>query len=334
MRVGSFAYPRKNKLFRSVNYLSYFFIASLVALLIKTNLIIAMTDPPLSGIIGAIASIAKKKPFIYYIQDMHPEMAIASGMIKSGYITKLWDIIHKMVLRRADRILVIGDDMRDRIIKKGISYNKIVVIRHGTAKYIAGDEIDDNLINQIRKPYKFIFMHAGNIGYYGAWESMIEAFKEVRNKDIGFIFVGEGKKKKKLQEKSQSCQNIKFLPFQPREKVKSVLKAADVHLITIKKGLEGLVVPSKLYPILTAQKAILATCPVQSDIARIINDFNCGLVVDPDSPKKIIEAVQYFFNKRDSLYTFCENSKIAAEYYNQKGQLDILKREIKKFICI
>ncbi len=329
IRVGSFAYPRKNLFFRSLNYISFFVFAFIAAIITRSEKIIAMTDPPLSGIIGAAASKIKKKPFIYYIQDLHPEMAIASGMIKKGSISKMWDKIHSIVLQKADKIFVIGDDMLDRIINKGICRDKIIIVRHGAARY-GKTSYDEQLIKKIRGRYLFTFVHAGNIGFYGAWESIVKAVKKLHDNSIGFIFVGEGQNKKMLMEMSKSCSNIAFIPFQPREKVKSVLESGDIHIITIKRGLEGLVVPSKIYPLLSAHKPILAVCPASSDLARIIRRFNCGLVADPDSPHQIAEAINQFYLNRNNLSKFCENSKRAAEYYDQEGQLNILKNEIEK----
>ena len=330
IRVGSFAYPRKNALYRSMNYLSYAIIATIIALMTKSDFIVAMTDPPLSGFIGAITAKIKRKPFIHYIQDLHPEMAIASGMVSNGFVIKIWEAIQRWVLQRADKIVVIGDDMRERLVNKGIDKGKLVVIRHGAATYRSVDPTDYELMKTIRDKFSFTFMHAGNIGYYGEWESIIEAIKRIENNDIGFIFVGEGQNRQKIVEACKFVKNIKLLPFQPREKVKAVINSGDIHIITIKKGLEGLVVPSKLYTILSAHKPILAICPESSDVAKIIKQFNCGLVADPESPDQIAEAMAIFYNNRKDLTPYCENAKAAAEFYDQEEQLKTFKNEIEK----
>ena len=77
-------------------------------------------------------------------------------------------------------------------------------------------------------------------------------------------------------------EKIKFLPFRPPDQVPYVLAAGDLHLITIKHGLEGVVVPSKLYSTLAAGRPILVLAPEGSDAARVVRRLGCGVVIDPN----------------------------------------------------
>jgi colanic acid biosynthesis glycosyl transferase WcaI len=136
-----------------------------------------------------------------------------------------------------------------------------------------------------------VVLHAGNIGFYGAWETVAKAARMLNGDGAGFVFVGDGARRSQVEEAARGCDAIRFLPFRPADQVPYVLAAADLHLITIRRGLEGVVVPSKLYPILAAGRPVLALVPEASDVARVVRRSGCGVVVNPDDPASVAAAV-------------------------------------------
>src|SRR6202030_1345205 len=132
IRVGSTDYPRIQMNRRVLNYLTYVKLAVCRALFIPCDVIFAMTDPPFNGIVGAFLSVLKRKPLIYDIQDMYPDMAVAGSIVQPGLLTRFWEHLHRWALRRATRIIVLGDDMLARIIAKGpknIDPAKVFIVR-------------------------------------------------------------------------------------------------------------------------------------------------------------------------------------------------------------
>src|ERR1700675_1370678 len=121
IRVGSTDYPRIQMNRRILNYLTYVKLAFWRAFFIPCDVIFAMTDPPFNGIVGAYLSALKRKPLIYDIQDMYPDMAVAGSIVQPGLLARFWERLHRWALRCAARIIVLGDDMRTRIIAKGPS---------------------------------------------------------------------------------------------------------------------------------------------------------------------------------------------------------------------
>src|ERR1700681_190982 len=138
IRVGSTDYPRIQMNRRILNYLTFVKLAFWRALFIPCDVIFAMTDPPFNGIIGAYLSLLKRKPLIYDIQDMYPDMAVAGSIVQPGLLTRFWERVHRWALRRASRIVVLGDDMRTRIIAKGIAPAKVFIVRNGVDLQPAG----------------------------------------------------------------------------------------------------------------------------------------------------------------------------------------------------
>ena len=218
IRVGSTDYPRIQMKRRILNYLSYSKLASLRALFLPCDVVFAMTDPPFNGITAAIIATLKRKPLIYDIQDLYPDMAVAGSIVKPGLMTRLWERLHRWALRRAAQIIVLGDDMRARITAKGIDPLKISIIRSGAEippVNSPASTLNPEVINAIRGNFRFVVLHAGNLGFYGAWDTIIAAARQLEGDNIGLVFVGDGAERARLQSLAAGATNIRFLPFFP-----------------------------------------------------------------------------------------------------------------------
>src|SRR5271170_3962887 len=152
-RVGSTDYPRFAMKKRVLNYLSYVALAIPRALFLRCDVVLAMTDPPFEGIVGAIVTMLKGKPYIYNIRDMYPDMAVGGAIVKPGLLARIWERLHRWALRRATRVIVLGEDMRARIVAKGINPSGVEIVRDG-ADILLPDapqpELDDEIIRAIR----------------------------------------------------------------------------------------------------------------------------------------------------------------------------------------
>ena len=292
VRVGSTTFPRRRMLHRLLNYLSYVLLAVPRALTLRADVVLAMTDPPFEGIVGAFIAWLKRCPFVYNIRDLYPEMAIAGEIVQPARWVRMWETLHRWALARAARVIVLGDDTRERIIAKGIDPGRVFVVRDGAQLPRAIPNRDHPVTREVRSGYPFVVLHAGNLGFYGAWETVVKAARTLNGDGVGFVFVGDGAMRSQIESSANGCKAIRFLPFRPPDQVPYVLAAGDLHLVTIRRGLEGVVVPSKLYPILAAGRPVLALVPEESDVARVIRRSGCGVVVNPDDPVSVAAVVQ------------------------------------------
>jgi glycosyltransferase involved in cell wall biosynthesis len=137
-----------------------------------------------------------------------------------------------------------------------------------------------------------VLLHAGNLGFYGAWETLLAAARELEGDGVGLVFVGDGAQRVHLEAASAGSPNVRFLPFFPANRIASVLAAADAHVVTIKRGLEGVVVPSKMYGILAAGRPIIAVAPQQTDAASLGARDGFGVAADPDKPAEVVAVVR------------------------------------------
>lgn len=320
-RVGSTAYPRHKMRRRVSNYLSYLALAIPRALAIRPDVILAMTDPPVAGIVGAFVARLSRRPFVYNIRDMYPDMAIGGDIVSPSRWVKHWEKMHRHALRQAARVIVLGDDMRARILSKGIDPARVVVVRDGTSFPTSMPDRADPIVQEIRSGFPFVALHAGNLGFYGAWSTLLEAAKILDKEDTGLVFIGDGANRASLEASAAGSPNVRFLPFRPFEQVQHVMMAGDVHIVTVKRGLEGVVVPSKLYSILAAGRPVLAVAAANSDAARIVCEAGCGMAADPDDPAAVVAAIRALRSDPARLAEMGHRSRETAEKYARVNEL-------------
>jgi len=330
VRVGSTAFPRFNMKKRVLNYLSYAMLAIPCALFTPCDAVLAMTDPPFEGIIGALVAMLKGKPYFYNIRDMYPDMAVGGAIVRAGLLARVWERWHCWALRRASKVIVLGEDMRNRILAKGVRAERIEIVRDGTeilAAQARPPQLDSEVMREIRNGFRFVLLHAGNIGFYGAWETLIAAAKQLAGDGVGLVFVGEGAQRAQLETAAKGLANVRILPFYPGSKVASVLAAADAHLITVKRGLEGVVVPSKMYGILAAGKPIVAAAPRETDAVTLGERLGFGVGADPDQPDELAGVIRELASDPARVEGMGRAALAAAPAYDRV-------RELQKFVEI
>jgi len=328
LRVGSTDYPRFEMKRRVLNYLSYVALAIPRALFLPCDVVLAMTDPPFQGIMGAIVALLKRKPYVYNLRDMYPDMALGGAIVEPGLLVRIWEGLHRWALRRSSRVIVLGEDMRTRIIAKGVDPAGIAIVRDGAdALDAAQPSVDDEIIRTIRSDFKFVLLHAGNLGFYGAWETLITAIRNLEPHGVGLVFVGEGAQKAHVEGLAKEAKNVRFLPFFPASKIPSVLAAPDAHVITVKRGLEGVVVPSKMYGILAAGKPIVAVAPDATDAVSLGAKFGFAVSADPDSPEQVAAVIRSLVRDGAKVESMGRAARTVASDYDRV-------KELQKFVKI
>jgi putative colanic acid biosynthesis glycosyltransferase WcaI len=321
-RVGSTAFPRFRMKRRVSNYLTYLGLALPRALTIRSDVVLAMTDPPIAGIAGSLVARLSGRPFVYNLRDMYPDMALGGDIVRPGTWVERWETLHRRALRRAARVIVLGEDMRERIISKGVDPTRITICRDAVPFPETVPASDHPVVREIRGQFRFVLVHAGNLGFYGAWETLIQAARLLEADGVGLVFIGEGAVKGKLEALARDCRNIRFLPFRPASEVPYVMAAGDLHVVTVKRGLEGVVVPSKVYTILAAGRPLLAVATNKTEVARFAERDGCGIAADPDDPAAVAAAVRSALGDSKRLLRMSWSARELAQSYDRVKQLE------------
>jgi len=295
---------------RVLNYLTFHFLVFFQILFCKKHdLVLVLSTPPFISFYGLMLKVLKKVKTIYIVQDLFPDLVVELGKIKNKYFINVLKNFSKLIIRKMDRVVVVGDFMKRKIKKdilQGMDSDHIITIDNWAdgekIRVIRGEEEKNILRAEWGLEGKFIVLYSGNIGDLHEFDTIISAAEDIQNKghkDIVFVFIGEGIKKEYIGIKAEEkgLNNILFFPYQPREMLTYSLGIADVSLVTLEKGFEGMVVPSKIYGILASGRPVIAVVGGDSEIVEIIREGKCGRIVKIGDGKALSGAViEYYKN--------------------------------------
>jgi colanic acid biosynthesis glycosyl transferase WcaI len=286
---------RKGPIGRALHYLSF-----AVALLVgglrvpRPHVVHAYSSTPLFGGVAALLLARLKRcPFVYGVNDVYPEMAIALGVLREGALARVGRVLETCAWRSASRLVLIGERLREIALARGIPAERIVVIPNwADANRIAPLER-----SALRREWgihddEFLVEYAGNFGRSQGLETVLEAARIVERatSQVRFVFVGGGSAAD-VDEWTAAVPRLKVLPFQPEERLSEVLSAADLSLVPLRQGLGRYCVPSKVYSILASGRPVGAVIDRDNDVARIVEEIDCGFRVDPDDPESLAREI-------------------------------------------
>ncbi len=313
--------PRLNKRVfagRVLNLLSYFCFSFLAGFLARRpEVVIVETDPPVLGLVGLFFARWYHAKFVFYLQDLYPDIGIALGKLKNPLLIRVLEACTQRILNGADRVVVLGDDMRKRVMAKGYRHpERIHVIPNWVDTTQIRPPVGANLFRQQHQlDGHFVVMFSGNLGLSQGLERVIDVASEFAVDDrVRFVFVGEGAAKAGLMEqvRTRHLANALFLPYQPKESLSMSLSAADIHLVPLQRGVAGLIVPSKVYGIMAVGRPFLSAIEEDSHPAQIVREHQCGLRVAPDSPAELKRAIDWALNHPDELREMGQRGRAAV----------------------
>ena len=294
--VFSFAFSRKRMPGRVLNYLSYLLSSALFALLgPRADAVMTMTDPPLVGLIGWLAARRRRVRLLCVVQDLHPEVGVALGLIKNPLVIRILYGLTNFYLWRSDAIVAISEGMKERLLARGLSGEEITIIPNWADTEGIYPQPKDNAFSREHGLHdKFVVLHSGNVGLSQRLDQLLAAARELRaQRDIVFVIIGEGAGKAALiqQARQDALENILFLPYQPHEMLKWSLASGDLGFVSVEQAVEGYLVPSKVYSYMAAARPIVAQVDPQGELARMVRRLGCGLVIGHGLPA-LVQAIR------------------------------------------
>lgn len=287
---------------RLLDYLTFFMGAAWKLLTLRRHdMVMALTTPPLIGLLALCICRIRRMKLLALVQDIYPDVAVSLGTLKpKGFLTRTLDLLNRFTLSRADRIIVLGDCMRDRILQKvGNTIRPRLDVIHNWADGQRIRPLEEGAPNSFVEAHqlegKFVVLFSGNLGRVNDFATILSAALLLRTlPDIRFLFIGEGTQASEIKKFVQEhhLENISLLPYQQRDQLHLSLAAGHVHLVTLAEGLAGLSVPSKAYGILAAGRPILFVGDPHSDVARLIKENNCGAIVAAGESERLASLIK------------------------------------------
>jgi glycosyltransferase involved in cell wall biosynthesis len=296
-RVPSTSFERSKILARASNYASYLTNAFAHGVRgPRPDVVLCMTDPPIVANVALLVARRYRAPLVVISQDVFPEIAVQLKRLENPVLMSLLRGLVGSYLRRADRIVAIGETMRRRLEEKGAPPERMVVIPNWIDTTRLGPT---NKSNHWSRSWgvdeKFVVMHSGNVGHAQDLDSLIRAGTFLRDlDDLLIMIIGMGARHAELVALAErhEVDQVQFLYYQSRAVLPQSLSAADVHVVGLAAGLAGYVVPSRLYGILAVGRPVIVAADAESETAQLVTEVACGIVVPPGRPELLARAIR------------------------------------------
>jgi len=326
VRVQSTAYERSQLHLRAANYASFLADSMTTALREeRPDLVLCMTDPPIVGDIGLIVARRFGVPLLVISQDVFPEIAERVNRLENRALVGVLRGLVGLYLKRADRIVAIGETMKARLEAKGAPSERITVIPNWVdTKEITPQPRHNPWAREHGLEDAFVVMHSGNIGHAQDLDSLVRAATFLRDLDrLRIVIAGFGARHAELTAlalRLEVMSTVRFLSYQPREVLAQSLSSGDLHYVGLARGLSGFVVPSRMYGILAAGRPVLVAADEDSETVRIVRETGCGVVLPPGRPELVADAVREAFEGR---YPLEEMGALGRDYVEREADREI-----------
>jgi colanic acid biosynthesis glycosyl transferase WcaI len=273
----------------------------------RPDAVLAMSPPLTLGGAGWLAARRWRVPFVFNIQDVFPDVAVEVGAISNPTVIRAARRLERWSYERADAVTVLSDDLRDNLAAKITGHvddpdDRIRVIPNfvDTARIVPRDPATNAYRREHDLVGKRVVMYAGNVGFSQSLELVISAARALCDRrDTVFVINGGGSARADLEAQAADLPNVRFVDFQPKERLPEVLAAADIHVVPLRRGLASSSVPSKTYSIMAAGRPLIASVDEGTEVARVVERAGAGMAVPPDDPGAFVAAVTKLLDDPD-----------------------------------
>jgi glycosyltransferase involved in cell wall biosynthesis len=295
-RVRSSGFGRRRATSRILDSLSYLTGAGLSVLFGgPVDMVVSLSTPPMVSTLGLLLARTKRARAAYWVMDLYPDVAFALNAVSSkSVLGRALSRLSAWTLRRSDIVIALGETMAHRLRERGA---QAVAVAHN---WVDGDRIRPRPVEQhpLRAAYgwegRWVVLYSGTLGLAHDFETVLDAAEKLSGEDeILFVFVGSGSRTRELecQVRERVLGNVELLPQLAKERLDEGLTSADLHLVTLRPGLSGLLVPSKIYGVLAAGRPTVYVGPEDGEVADILRQAGCGVRIAPGDADGLTRAV-------------------------------------------
>jgi colanic acid biosynthesis glycosyl transferase WcaI len=325
LRVPSTSYERSKIWARAANYSTYLGSALRYGVTQpRPDVVLCMTDPPIVADVALVVARRFRVPLVVITQDVFPEIAVELKRLENPAVMALLRVLVRVYLRRADRLVAIGETMKRRLEAKGGRPESIQVIPNW---------VDTSRLQPLPKdnPWarawgyddRFVVMHSGNVGHAQDLDSLVRSATFLRDLErLVIAIIGMGARHAELVALARrlDVEQVRFLYYQARHVLAQSLSTADVHVVGLARGLAGYVVPSRLYGILAVARPVIAAADPDSETAQVVEGVGCGIVVPPGRPELLARAIR---DAHDGRYDLERMGRIGREWVTKEADRSV-----------
>ena len=307
------AFPFNRTIFgRVASYFSFLIIAALHALRgPRPDAVVTLTTPPALGLIGWLVCAVRGARHYIWEMDVYPDIAVDVGFLSAGsLLARFFGWVFDFARHRADGIITLGDEMKERLIAHGIPAEKI---------HVCENWADSRDITPLPFPKgPLTVYYSGNLGIVHDADTILDAMQHFRDDErFRFLFAGGGSRRAGFEAscRERAIDNALFGPYCDRADLGTRLAQGHIGLVTQRPESLGSVVPSKTYGIMAAGRPILFIGPKQATPARIIEKYHCGWQIEPGDVGGLVDLLETLAHRPDLIHYAGGLARQAFEQY-------------------
>jgi len=270
----------------------------------KPDVVLTLTSPPMIGAAGAALKLLKGVPLVTWVQDVYPDVAVAFGILPRRHpATRVLGAVNRTVHRSAHTVVALSHGMAKLLKAQGAK--RVEVIQNWSDGQVIRPltHAENPMRKEIASDDEFVVMYSGNLGVGHDVATILGAAQRLNHiptaRNVRFVFVGGGARRQEAIQRSRGLPNVAFLPYQPWSQLSESLSAADLHVASLREGLEGLLVPSKLYGVLAAGRPLAYIGPENCEVTRTLSVHGVGFSVRPGDVDGLAHAIAMRANDPD-----------------------------------
>lgn len=292
--------PKKtpNRLKRVAGWLIFHTISTVAGFALPRNVdVIIGPSPPLTIGVGAwLLGLRHRAPFVYNVQELYPDLAVDMGIIDNTMLVTGLRYMEHFVYARAESVTAITPHVRQKLLDRGVPAEKAIFLPN----WVDTEEIQPRpRRNEFAERHglleSFVVSYAGNMGLAQNLDYLIAVASEMKTDlEVRFLLVGDGVDRVRLERTilDLGLRNVVMLSHQPYSEVPLIYASSDLSYVGLLPGLDSDALPSKVYRIMASGRAVLAVTNRGSALAQLVEEADCGFVVEPRSPGRLAGVIR------------------------------------------
>ena len=298
-RVGRSFYGKAGLLARTTDFALFYLLTAAKAIQIgRHDVSVCFTTPPFIALLGLVLRGLRGTKVVYWVMDLYPDVLVVTGVLREDSLTtRVLERLNRLALARADRTVVLGRCMERRVLAKGIDPANVerINVWSDVNEICPRPRAENSYRREWGVGERTLVMYSGNFGIGHDVDTFAAGAKLLSDRsDVMFAFVGGGKRKKQLIDAMRALGLTNFIEadYQPRERLGELLSAADIHLVSMMPRWAGVMVPSKIYGTLAAERPVIWVGGEGTEAAAVVHDADCGFVIAPGDAEGFAKAVR------------------------------------------
>ena len=329
IHVVEFCLPYSNYdsfLKRAWIFLRFAVQSSIFARTYDYDLLFATSTPLTVGIPGIVGRLLRRKPFVFEVRDLWPELPREMGIITNPLVLKAMDLVEWLSYHFANACIGLSPGIVKGIKDRGIASRAITMIPNGCDLDLFDPEKSDPVCPEGVKEGDFTAIFTGAHGIANGLDAVLDVALELKKrgrKNIKLVFIGDGKLKPELKQRAklEQLENCVFLDPVPKRELACFLQGVDAGMMILANvpAFYYGTSPNKFFDYIAAGLPVLNNYP--GWLADMITENKCGIAVPPEDPEAFANVLEYLADHRNEAAEMGKNARMLAEHMFDRRKL-------------